>query len=148
MTIYSINLETHDPLVKAAIGGPHSSFSALVNYNGGLSRVRQTLQNLYIQLNNFKKHVPPDIPIFPISAKEQAYRRYNFQKEFDICGNVDLLENYEVLEEMNVNNCQTPSSEVFSLGHTCCSSCFVNDKVRDMKYWYRQMEAGSTVDYR
>ena len=30
LTIYSINLETHDPSYNAAIGGPHGSFSAIL----------------------------------------------------------------------------------------------------------------------
>ena len=37
LTIYSINLETHDPTHNAAIGGPHKSFTALlVEEKGGI----------------------------------------------------------------------------------------------------------------
>ena len=74
LTIYSINLETHDPSINAAIGGPHNSFSAMVNYNGGLTKVSQTLQSLYITLDNFKKYGPPSIPFLPFNRKEQRYK--------------------------------------------------------------------------
>ena len=156
LTIYSINLETHDPSVNAAIGGPHCSFSALVNYNGGLSKVRQTLQNLYIQLDNFKKYGPPNIPIFPVSQKEYEYRRYHFQEEFNVCGKVDLFDSLDTEEEIECPEeiFETSSKEIFqsldedSVAHTCCTNCSVHDKLRDMKYWYRQMEAGTSVEYR
>ena len=99
LTIYSINLETHDPSLNAAIGGPHSSFSAMVNYNGGLTKVSQTLQNLYLALDNFKKFGPPSIPVFPMSRKEMQYRQCYFQEEFDICDMVDIFDDLEIDED-------------------------------------------------
>ena len=67
LTIYSINLETHDPTHNAAIGGPHKSFTALLNRNGGIARVSQTLQILHAQLDNFRKYGPPKIPHIPMN---------------------------------------------------------------------------------
>ena len=96
ITIYSINLETHDPSINAAIGGPHSSFSAIMNYQGGLTKVTQTLQTLYLTLDNFKKYGPPRIPMFPISKKALEYGQNHFREEYDICGNIKLNEEFHM----------------------------------------------------
>ena len=110
LTIYSINLETHDPTFNAAIGGPHSSFSAMLNYNGGLTKVSQTLQALYITLDNFKKYGPPSIPMFPISKKEHEYRQYYFREEYGICDEIRLFEVYD--EEIEAEDMEI-KDEVF-----------------------------------
>ena len=62
LTIYSLTLETHNPEYNAVIGGPHKSFSYLLNQTGGLSQVRQTLQILHSALENYHKYGPPRIP--------------------------------------------------------------------------------------
>ena len=70
LTIYSINQETHNPSINTTIGGTHSSFSSLVNYSGGITQERQTLQVLHRMLFNYNRFGPPSIPIFPMSRKD------------------------------------------------------------------------------
>ena len=184
----------------------------MVNYNGGLTKVSQTLQTLYLALDNFKKFGPPSIPVFPLSRKEMQYRQCYFQEEFDICDMVDIFDDLEIDEDdelhlsgqctsefrhkpLNIQtevladefrhkpldvqtqalrgefrhkplDIQTQALEYEfrrkALGmndnlppatddrvHTCCNSLSEDEsKLRDLKYWYRQMEGGTTVDYR
>ena len=82
----------------------------MLNYNGGLTKVSQTLQALYITLDNFKKYWPPSIPMFPISKKEQEYRQYYFLKEYGICDKIRLIEEYE--EEVEAEDMEI-KDEVF-----------------------------------
>ena len=137
----------------------------MVNYNGGLTKVSQTFQNLYITLDNFNKFGPPSIPVFPISKKEQEFRQYYFQEEYNICDQIELFEEFEVeadneLEVEDEDNSLKADHELID-GllqdvhddevhiHTCCNSLTEEDyKLRDIKYWYKQMEAGTTVEYR
>ena len=162
LTIYSINLETHDSSINAAIGGPHSSFSAMVNYSGGITRVKHTLQNLYVAIDNFKKYGAPSIPVLPINAKELEYRKHYIQEEYGICGLVNVSDEFEsesedegavetsrddmrLLEDSGDN--QGPPE--ITRGHTCCTSMSEDEgNLRDLKYWYKQMEAGTSVEYR
>ena len=180
LTIYSINLETHDPSYNAAIGGPHSSFSAILNYNGGLTKVTQSLQTLYLTLDNFKKYGPPSIPVFPTSKKDQEARLYFFREEFDICGQVDVLDDVDLYEYDEIVTGCSPSSAPATVGspslvsvadyspssapatvgspslvpatdrsHSCCNNFAEEDsKLRDMKHWYKQIEGGTSVEYR
>ena len=228
LMIYSINLETHDPSINAAIGGPHKSFSAIVNYNGGVSKVQHSLQILYVTLDNFKKYGPPSVPVFPSSVKDQLVRQYYYQAEFgpilensgcfqtefgpfckrsefdgihsngslpnDIWDDsVPFPENMTEYRPFPEN--QTKSrpfsanwsdlasdhkNQVYYVGdekvcsksssfeliselfdeeipekddyephtlHTCCNVT-EEESLRDLKFWYKQIEAGTSVDYR
>ena len=152
LTIYSISLETHDPLVNAAIGGPHRSFSSIVNYHGGLSRVSQSLQTLYIQLENFKRYGPPSIPVMPLNENELHLRQFYVEKEFGFCPQTQVKElELDFIPVASEKFSHEEANPLSVLSHSCCqSSCHYSeeDGLRDLKYWYRQMEGGTTVDYR
>ena len=193
LTIYSINLETHDKSINAAIGGPHQSFSSIVNYNGGLSKVSQSLQILYLTLENFKKYGPPSIPVLPLSEKDMQIRQQFISEEFGFCydtqkNDLDLKDfcfddelssehcevdsdgQYHAVINSNVTSPQAVSSDGGDqyhvvTAHSCChhkvaanshqdvaahTSCnYIEDEnLRDLKFWFKQLEAGTTVDYR
>ena len=73
-----------------------------LNYNGGLTKVTQSLQTVYLTLDNFKKYGPPSIPVFSISKKEQEARLHFFQEEYDLCGQVDILDDLYLHEEVKL----------------------------------------------
>ena len=102
-------------------------------------------------MDNFKKYGPPSIPIFPISKKEQEARTYFFQEEYDICGQVDILDDLYLHEddELMPDHEDQGAGETVDMVHTCCNSFAEEDsKLRDMKHWYKQIEGGTTVEYR
>ena len=160
LTIYSLTLETHNPEFNAVIGGPHQSFSFLLNQTGGLSKVRQTLQILHSALENYHKFGPPKIPNFPASDKSLEYARTCFASDFELTDvhgidtfEEDMFEDVEVEEEVvKKNHCYQVDFSVSDLPCLCttCYHSFItdDDKLRDIKHWFKQMEGGLTVEYR
>ena len=157
LTIYSLTLETHNPEYNAVIGGPHKSFSYLLNQTGGLSQVRQTLQILHSALENYHKYGPPRIPHLSSSDKSTEYARNCFAAEFELTE----VPGIETFDEDGDSDFDESSSEIvsdevdFAVSDlpcicTACYHSFLTDdeKLRDMKHWLRQMEGGLTVEYR
>ena len=145
LTIYSINLETHDSSHNAAIGGPHRSLTAMLTQNGGIAKVSQTLQLLYVKLDNFKKYGAPKIPHIPLTIDEMETagklfcEGYDFPEEHEIFSHeIEDLEDY--LSDTSVDN---------SIRCVSCQSFLsADDKLRDLKFWFKQLEAGTNVEYR
>ena len=157
LTIYSMTLETHNPEYNAVIGGPHKSFSFLLNQTGGITKVQQTLHILHSALDNYHKYGPPDIPYLSASSKTPEYARSFFVSEFelsDVPGVESFIEEHDSDtddEDLDFNNCHINFS-VTDIPCTCtaCYHSFLADdeKLRDMKHWLKQMEGGMTVEYR
>ena len=155
LTIYSINLETHDSKINAAIGGTHSSFSSIVNYNGGLSKVGQSLQTLYITLENYKRYGPPSIPVFPVAKGDKSIQQFYYNSEFGSCfstqpeffEDLGYADSDSSLEETDNSIQEIKCEEAQVIQHTCCN---VDEEynLHDLKFWFKQVEAGTTVDYR
>ena len=173
LAIYSINLETHNPKFNAAIGGPHSSFSAMVNQNGGFTKVSQTLQILYTKLDNFRRFGPPRIPHIPLLSKEREFASELFHDEFELPEEVKIFDD-DSEDEENVLGTEPEPEDSSTVISVCveegekvstvdpaiaanmtlkCSICCINvsaedDKLRDLKFWFKQMESGTSVEYR
>ena len=164
LTIYSLALETHNPEYNAVIGGPHKSFSFLLNQTGGLSQVQQTLQILHSALDNYHKFGPPKISNFAPSDKTMKLAKSWFASEFELTavqgintfnddehGSDDLGESDDEEEVSEPLNCQVDFA-VADLPCVCtaCYHSFLtdDDKLRDMKHWLKQLEGGVTVEYR
>ena len=70
LTIYSLQIRSHDGSVNAAIGGPHESFAQMgVNY-GSMAVV---FANLTKQLENFKNFGPPSIQKALMSKEDMEF---------------------------------------------------------------------------
>jgi len=142
LTIYSINLETHDPEHNAAIGGPHFSLSAMLSQNGGAEKVSQTLKILHMQLESYKLYGPPSIPHIPFTKQEMEMASDLFFQDLNITDKSQLLYCHESSDEDS-----TSSSN--SIQCVECHAMFQDDeRLRDVKFWYKQMESGTTVEYR
>ena len=107
LSIYAINLETHDPTHNAAIGGPHHSLTAMLHQNGGISKVSQTLQLLYTKLDNFKRFGPPRIPHIPLSKAEMEYATDLFHEEFEISDKCEIFYDEFEYDTLWVGNSST-----------------------------------------
>ena len=93
LTIYSINLETHDSSHNAAIGGPHHSLTTMLLQNGGVAEVSHTLKILYAQLDTFKKYGPPRIPHITLSKQEMIIARDLFYEGYDFPDKSQIFSN-------------------------------------------------------
>ena len=144
LTIYSINLETHDPSHNAAIGGPHQSFSAMLLQNGGATKVSQTLQILYMKLQAFKKYGPPSIPHIPYSKDEMQLATNLFFEGSDL---PDQNEVYDFMTDSDEEYSEENLPDTFQC-ISCQSFVYDDDKLRDMKFWYKLAESGTSVEYR
>ena len=154
LTIYSLPLATHNPEINAVIGGPHKSFSFLLNKSGGLSQVRETLHILHSALENYHKFGPPNIPYLPVTNKTLEFARKCFPAEFELTS-VPGIDNFdeELEDEENGNDewglKDLSPDELPCLCKTCYHS-FTNDddKLKDLRHWLKQVEGGITVEYR
>merc|ERR1711888_383193 len=80
LTIYSVQVRSHDGSVNAAIGGPHESFAQMgVNY-GSMAVV---FANLTKQLENFKNFGPPSIQKALMSKEIFAHKFKELEMEND-----------------------------------------------------------------
>ena len=121
LTIYSVQVRSHDGSVNAAIGGPHESFAQMgVNY-GSMAVV---FANLTKQLENFKNFGPPSIQK-ALMSKEDMDFAHKF-KELEMEN--DFFEGYNSFASntpQNSINCEYFSKpqnvEVFDVntGVTC-----------------------------
>jgi len=85
LTIYGIDLATHDPSHNAAIGGPHCSLTAMLLNNGGNSKVSQTIKILFTQLSNYKLFGAPKIPHILLTKSEMSHVRSELFDELNFC---------------------------------------------------------------
>ena len=142
LTIYSLTLETHNPDFNAVIGGPHKSFSFLLNQTEGLSKVCQTLQILHSALENYHKFGPPKVPNFPASDKSLEYVKTFFASDFELT-DVPGIEtfNEEFSSDDEVEKCFHVDFSVTDLPCNCqtCFHSFLTDeeKLRDIKHWLK-----------
>ena len=78
-------------------------------------------------------------------------RMYFFQEEYDICGQLDILDDLYLHEDDELvpdDEDQRAGGTVDDIVHTCCTSFAEEEsKLRDMKHWYKQIEGGTTVEY-
>ena len=157
LTIYSMTLETHNPEFNACIGGPHKSFSFLLNQTGGLTRVNQTLQLLHSALDNYHKFGPPKIEQLMLKDKSSYYAKKSFSDEFEL-NSVPGIDNFNYDTEIDLDeassSCQSSEANIHVTDLPCaCTACYHSfmrddDKLRDLKHWFKQIEGGLTVDYR
>ena len=158
LTIYSMTLETHNPEFNACIGGPHKSFSFLLNQTGGLTRVNQTLQLLHSALDNYHKFGPPKIQHLGLKDKSIYLAKKSFSDEFEL-SSVPGIDNFDSntvadLDEVSSYSCQFSKTDFHVTDLPCaCTACYHSfirddDKLRDLKHWFKQLEGGLTVDYR
>ena len=153
-SIYAMQLETHEPGLNAVIGGPHKTFTLMVNQMGGITEVRNFIHCLQVTINNFKMHGPPKIP--HISSKDVEYVKETFADEFEL--EDPDFELFEEVSESEENFCSNntvldPLIDITVADLPCqCTACFhsylADDKLTDIKYWIRQMEGGLSVEYR
>ena len=109
LIIYDIPLKTHNSVYNACIGGPHQSFSILLNHLGGISRVHHTLQILHSALDSYKKYGPPRISNFHPSSKEMDYAKAFFASEFEL-EHVPGIDTFE--EDFDDENSMSESEEL------------------------------------
>ena len=156
LIIYSLTLETHNPEFNAVIGGPHKSFSFLLNQTGGLNKVHQTLQILHSALENYHKFGPPKILNFPSSEKTIQYAKNFFASEFELLDVPDITtfdEDSDIDDEMDTED-ESYQIDINVSDLPCvCTACYHtfttdDDKLRDLKHWLKQLEGGITVEYR
>ena len=153
-SIYAMQLETHDPELNAVIGGPHKTFTLLVNQMGGITEVRKSINFLHATIKNFKMHGPPKIP--HISSKDVEYVKETFSDEFELKDPEFELHEDVSGDEENLHSTSTvldPLIDITVADLPCqCTACYhsylADDKLTDIKYWIRQMEGGLSVEYR
>ena len=171
LTIYSINLECSDPSFNAAIGGPHKSLSAMFSHYGGSQRISQIL---LVKLETYKHCGAPKIPHIPMTKEEMAIVCNSFCGELGIPDNPEVFLHYNYSSDDDYSShspengvrdaegrCKcsnilqipkppsTPVTYSKSLQCVSCKMMFQEiEKLRDMKSWYKQMEAGTNVEYR
>ena len=145
LTIYSINLETHDSSHNAAIGGPHHSLTTMLLQNGGVAEVSHTLKILYAQLDTFKKYGPPRIPHITLSKQEMIIARDLFYEGYDFPDKSQIFSNeLDAETDIFLDDSSTQKLQCLS-----CHNFFSDeDRLRDLKFWCKQMESGTRVEYR
>ena len=107
----------------------------MLRKNGGVTKVSQTLKILYTQLANFKRFGPPSIPHIPLNKAEKEYVTNAF---------FDIAEKYPLF----IKDSEEDKSEIILQCASCQSFIEEEDKVKDLKFWYKQMEDGTSVEYR
>ena len=152
-TIYAMQLETHDPQFNAVIGGPHKTFTLLVSQMGGLCEVRQSIHFLQTAIDNYTMHGPPKIP--HLSTKALEYAKEFFADEYELDDSTfDPFEELSEDEETLLSSSVAINVDFAVADLPCqCTACYHSyltdeEKLKDIKYWMRQMEGGLTVEYR
>ena len=152
-TIYAMQLETHDPEINAVIGGPHKTFTLLVSQMGGICEVRKSINFLQAAINNYNMHGAPKIPHLPTKTLEYAKDCFADEYELDDTDFDPFLELSEE-EENELSSASTNHIDFSVADLPCqCTTCFHSyltddEKISDIKYWFKQMEGGLTVEYR
>ena len=108
LTIYSLQIKSHDSKVNAAIGGPHESFARMGAHYGSMSIV---FANLCQQLANYKSFGPPSIQKALFTEQDFGFVK-NFKKQ-------EMLEFQDPFEE---------EDEFFD-----CDSFFDSDEIENVE---------------
>ena len=132
--------------------------SFLLNQTGGLTRVNQTLQLLHSALDNYYKFGPPKIQHLGLKDKSIYLANKSFSDEFEL-SSVPGIDNFDSDSEADLDvvssySCQLSKTNFHVTDLPCaCTACYHSfmrddDKLRDHKHWFKQLEGGLTVDYR
>ena len=139
--------------------------------DGGSQRISQIL---HANLETYRQCRAPKIPHIPMTKEEMATVCNSFCDELGITDKSEILlhdhcssdddhssDSSESIMRDAEEKCKCsntlqlpkpPSTSVTYTKSLQCVSCKMmfqeNEKLRDMKSWYKQMEAGTNVDYR
>ena len=90
LTIYKLQITSHDKRYNSVIGGPHDSFQYMANYFGGLNIV---FANLCQQLDTFRRNGPPKLSQVMMTKEDQQfaeqYKEWEIEEFSDVFEEID-----------------------------------------------------------
>ena len=93
LTIYELQVRSHDGKVNSVIGGPHESFEKIAAQTGGYNLV---FSNLVQSLENYRNFGPPSVPrTLAMGLEDDQFS--NYHKEWE------MMKHEETFEDMDCN---------------------------------------------
>ena len=126
LTIYELQVSSHDERVNSVIGGPHESFEMIAEQTGGLYNL--AFSNLIQRLENYRNFGPPSLPKpLVMSVKDEQFSKDHKDWEMEEYDEIedmdgDLDEVFEAIEEDAGNNENSTVNES-SGSAVICSDC-------------------------